>query len=239
MYTLELEQFEGPFHLLLQMIEKEKLDITEISLAKIADGFLKYISKTENVPSEELADFLEIAAKLLLIKSHLLLPGIAPEEETVEDLTRQLKIYRQFLEASKKIGRLNNRPICSFAREKIPLEFGPKISLDIQITSETLQKYFKNLTDKILAQVKLTQKTLKQKVISLKQKVNEILSLIKSHQEFILNHFIAHKEKIEKVVTFLAVLELVKRRLIVINQEKIFGEIIIKSFIQNHESQTK
>ncbi len=72
--TVKLEKFEGPLSLMLKLIEKEEMDITQISLAKIADEYVAYIRKSENIQPENMADFLVIAAKLLLIKSKALLP---------------------------------------------------------------------------------------------------------------------------------------------------------------------
>jgi segregation and condensation protein A len=83
MLEVKTEKFEGPLDLLLNLIEKEKLDITQISLAKITDSYLKEISEMER-SGEEMAEFLVIAAKLLYIKSRELLPGVATEDEEQE-----------------------------------------------------------------------------------------------------------------------------------------------------------
>ena len=72
MHKISLEQFEGPLDLLLQLIEKQKLQITEISLAKITDQYLDYIDNSEDIASEEVADFLLIASKLIYLKSKYL-----------------------------------------------------------------------------------------------------------------------------------------------------------------------
>ena len=70
-YKIRLEKFEGPLDLLLQLIEQEEMDITQVALAKVTDQYLEYLSSSPDIPTEELADFLVIAAKLLLIKSSL------------------------------------------------------------------------------------------------------------------------------------------------------------------------
>ena len=100
-YQIKISKFEGPLDLLLKLIEKEKLDVTEISLAKIADEFLGYLKKSSDISTEELVDFLEVMVRLLLIKSRLLVPD-GVEEEKEENLIDRLKIYRHYYLISKK-----------------------------------------------------------------------------------------------------------------------------------------
>ncbi len=236
MYTIKLEQFNGPFDLLLGLIEKEKLDITDISLAQVVDEFLSYIDQVERVRTQELADFLEIAAKLILFKSKLLILDPSLDDEEVDDLVGQLKIYREFALISKKVSDLAARPYYSFGREKIPVNISASFSQDLDIKPETLEKNFNNIVSIILKQVKLSQKIIKRKIISLKDKINELMELVKEQQQFILNHLIKHKNKIEQAVIFLASLELMKQNKIEIEQEELFGDIIIKR--KSNESKT-
>src|SRR5665811_765610 len=109
MIEFQTEKFSGPLGLLLSMIESEEMDITEINLAKIADDYVSYIRQAKEVISpEELADFLVVAAKLLYIKSKALLPYllIDAEEDDSSDLERQLKMYKEFIEASHQISSI-------------------------------------------------------------------------------------------------------------------------------------
>ena len=96
---IKIDKFQGPLGLLLQLIEKEELDITEVSLAKISDQYIDSIKNTKNIDPGETADFLVIAAKLLFIKSKALLPYLYPEEENeeIEELESQLRMYKEFL----------------------------------------------------------------------------------------------------------------------------------------------
>ena len=108
MYKIKLEQFEGPLDLLLQLIEKEDLNINQISLARIADEYINYVNSRKNIPLDELSDFLLVASKLLYIKSKSLLPYLEwneAEDEAIE-LEEQLKLYREFLDASQKVESL-------------------------------------------------------------------------------------------------------------------------------------
>jgi len=108
MMELKLEKFQGPLGILLKLIEQEELDITEIALAKIADEFLAYVETSENIGPEEMADFLVMAARLLYIKSKALLPYLVSveEEEEITDLENQLRMYKEFIDASAKISEL-------------------------------------------------------------------------------------------------------------------------------------
>ena len=118
MLYFKIEKFEGPLGLLLQLIEKEELDITEICLAKIADQYIDYIRSSQQMKPEEIADFLVVAAKLLLIKSRALLPFLKGEaEEEIREFEDQLRMYQEFLAAAKKIEAIIGKKRFSFTRE--------------------------------------------------------------------------------------------------------------------------
>ena len=105
-YHFQLEKFEGPLDILLNLIEKEKLSITEVSLAQIADQFLAYIDGNENINLEQLSGFLSVATRLILIKSRALLPILTfteEEEESIQDLEEHLRLYQLFRDQAKKL----------------------------------------------------------------------------------------------------------------------------------------
>ena len=105
-YTLKTEQFEGPFDVLLDFIEREKLSINEIALAQVADGFFQYV-KTEAVAHEEFASFLVVASTLMLIKSRSLLPGFhitKEEEKSIQELEERLEVYRRIRALAQSQG---------------------------------------------------------------------------------------------------------------------------------------
>jgi len=94
-YTIRLPDFEGPLDLLLHLIEREELDITRLSLAQVTDQYMQYLNTMQRADVEQMAEFLVVAAKLLLIKSRLLLPqepvpGEEPSDDAGAELTRQL-----------------------------------------------------------------------------------------------------------------------------------------------------
>ena len=101
--NIKLDQFQGPLYLLLTLIEKEKLDISDVSVSKVAETYLSIVQKQqESFP--ELISYIEIAAKLVLLKTQLLLPYIEPsDEEEEENLVEKLKIYKIFITQAKKL----------------------------------------------------------------------------------------------------------------------------------------
>ena len=91
---IRVENFEGPLDLLLQLIEQDELDITKVSLLEVTEQYINYLEEVEDKEPEMLADFLLIAAKLLYIKSKVLLPEIELENEDEIDLVEQLKCIK-------------------------------------------------------------------------------------------------------------------------------------------------
>ena len=136
----KLEKFEGPLDLLLQLIESADLDITEVALSKVADQFMEYLEQVEEKNSEEMADFLVVASRLLLIKSRILMPALhLDEDDEVIGLEEQLKIYREYYEASKKI----DNTLKEVVNESVLAE-------DVyNIAEENLERFYKLLQDLI------------------------------------------------------------------------------------------
>ncbi len=230
-YQVRLPAFEGPLDLLLYLIEREELDITTVSLAAVTGQYLEYIGLLENLVVDQIADFLVIAAKLILIKSQALLPrppDLEVEEDVGDDLVQQLLAYKQFKEVAKGLGQRQEEGLRSFIRLAPP----PKIeTTHVDLTGVTVESLLQAVrhalavaepappvgnvvrpfTITIRDQIALIERTLAvQPFISFTELLSE-----------------AHS-RVEVVVTFLAVLELSRRRRIEAVQEKLFGEIIIR-----------
>ena len=234
MRKIALEQFEGPLDLLLQLIEKNKLQITEISLAKITDQYLTFIEESDNLVSEEVADFLLIASRLIYIKSKYLLPDLALEaDDDTASLEKQLKIYRQYFEASKAINKLyNNKHRQSWSRQQamkllIKQEFVAPANTDINI----LNNIFADVLGRIERFVNIP-KVVMQKAISIGDKILHLKEFIKDKLEIKFSHLVTDSSnKMETIVSFLAMLELIKQQEIAADQDNMFGEIniVVKS----------
>lgn len=229
MHQIQLEQFEGPLDLLLKLIEKNKLQITEISLAKVTDQYLSYIEQGENIASTEIADFLLIASKLIYIKSKYLLPNFDLEdEEDAASLEKQLKIYRQYYEASKILDKMFvDKKRFSYPKVgiyKLPIEegFHPPENLK----KNDMASIFAEILSRVERVVNLPKKVIA-RAISIGEKIRDIQDIIKSQTKISFNKIFRTKDKVETVVGFLAMLELIKRREIMVEQESMFGDLNI------------
>ena len=231
MVDFKTEKFEGPLGILLQLIEAEKMDITEIALARIADQFLSYIEQAENIDSEELADFLMIAAKLLYIKSKALLPYLVIEEEEAGafDLERQLKMYKEFIDASEKLKVFiaNGQPLFTPAMpNKNRSALNPGFYPPAKINAEILADCFPRIIAKLKPVVKKLEEKFLEPKISIDERIESIRSLVKNRMRVNFSELLkSFKTRTELIVNFLAVLELAKQREIFFEQAELFGEI--------------
>lgn len=238
-YQIKLEQFEGPLDLLLQLIEQEKLSINEISLATIAEQYLDYLQHIEERFPEELADFLVVATKLLLMKSRTLLPYLQIEEEEEErSLEEQLKIYKVYFDATKQIqqllfngGRLFSRPpVKMLSRETV---FAPPEGITLQNLASWMGEVLRQLEPLIALPRQSLEKavTLQEKIADLEHRLVREFSL--SFKSLIRTA----SSRTEIILTFLALLELVKQKSIMVKQDKLFSDISIqKTKTSNHAS---
>ena len=229
--NFKIDKFEGPLGLLLQLIEREEMDITEISLAKIADQYIEYIRGLKAIGTEELADFLVVAAKLLLIKSRALLPFLKGEaEEEIQEFEQQLRMYKEFLEAAKKIEALIGRKRFSFPREfnrQAVLASAHLFSPPKKLTSADLMAVFGEIIKNIRPVTRLEEKSLEQ-IINIEDKILAIQQILLEKIKVSFNHILAGAEnKTEIIVSFLALLELIKQKDISVAQGGLFEEIEI------------
>lgn len=226
MYQIKLDQFEGPLDLLLKLIEDQKLDITQVSLAKITDQYIESLNYAENLKPEELADFLVVAAKLLLIKSYYLIPSLnASIEEDSMELEAQLRIYKEYLEASKLIHKMILKNHFSFPRQKsfaLSTFIAPE-NVDKNTLFETFNKILKDLEPLLT----IPQETIR-RIFSLKERIKEVQEIIFQNKEIKFGHLIQKSTtKIDIIINFLALLELVKQKTVLVVQQESFEEITI------------
>ncbi len=227
-YKIQLEQFEGPLDLLLRLIEEEEMDITKVSLAKVTDQFIQYVNLAEQMQAGEMADFLMVASRLLLIKSRVLLPTLQLEEEDEGSLAKQLKIYKEYYEASKKIKLLLKQENFMFSRLKPIQVFTPKFIAPIGLNGFRLSEIFAKALLKLEPIVNLPQAMLK-KTLSIREKILHITEMILHKVSFSFKQLIGgSRDRTEMIISFLAILELVKQRTLDVEQGELFAEINIK-----------
>jgi segregation and condensation protein A len=227
---LEQHQFEGPLDLLLQLVEEQQMDITALSLGKVTEQFLEYVRTLQEKNPINLADFLIIAAKLLVIKSKALLPNLefgVEEEEAAYDLTQQLLIYKKFKEVAKFLRRMDLKSYQSWTRE---VDFQDQVTfvVDPDTTVDALHQSLRQLATELKEIVKLPEKVMEE-VVSISEKITHIQALIAGKVQTSLSDLLhGAKSKTDVIVTFLALLELTKQRIVFLEQNEHFADIIIK-----------
>jgi segregation and condensation protein A len=232
MLHTKVKQFEGPLDLLLSLIEERKLDITTIALAEVTEQFLQYLKELNNIDPTVLADFLSIAAKLLVIKSKAILPTLEVEKEEEDagiDLESRLLLYKQFKEAAKYFKTQDNKRKQSFTRT---LSFEERINFFPDPNVTTKELYTGIL--KILNELKELDNLPKAKVkeaISIQEKIDLLRNQLSNQVETKLSDLLKNaKNKNEAIITFLALLELIKQKIFVADQETLFADVVIKKY---------
>ncbi len=226
-YEVSTEEYSGPLQLLLELIEKDQLPITDVSLAKVTEDYVSYVEKY-SVPPEELADFLVIATKLLLIKSRAILPDEEQEQEETTNLAAQLRLYKYFVEAAELLEERFENAQGSFAREKAMVLEAEEFSPPEGFSSQLLQEAFARLMKHLEPFLKL-QQTAIERVVSVQERMKEIRQTILNRSRFTFKNMIGNgKSKVEVVVSFLALLELVKQRVVHVVQSETFNDIEVK-----------
>jgi len=238
-YTVKLETFEGPFDLLFHLIEKSKVDIYNIPIAQITEQYLEYLDTLQIFDLEITSEFLVMAATLIEIKSKMLLPEKKEEQLSIDideedlrqDLIRRLIEYKKFKNAAQEFKKREDlyRKIFYKPQEELDqyIEQDAKELIDLDI--EDLMDAFHKLLSK--RNKKLEQKTkaneIEREEISIENKIDQIKN------QFLVQNFLyfhqlisATSSKSEAIITFLAVLELIKAKYILITQDKSFGDII-------------
>ena len=232
MHKIKVQQFEGPLDLLLQLIEDSKLEITTVSLAEVTDQYIKILHQTTDgkIQAAQLADFLTVAARLLLIKSRALLPFLQWEEDEQDgvELTKQLKIYKQSLEASRVIHALILKKRFTFSREKlltgVEVSFAPPPKLTATKLGEMMREVIEGLKPTLAIPSDIIRRT-----INIQEKIQQIRDRIYQQATTKFSDILREaKNKTEVIVSFLALLELVKHHAVDIHQTKTFDDIVIQ-----------
>ncbi len=232
-YELKLGDFQGPLSKLLELIQSKKLEITSVSLAEVTADFLSYLKSLEKTDSRVIADFIIVAAKLILIKSHSLLPQIeftSEEKEEMFDLQNRLRLYKEFKDGEGHIrslwlkGVLYSRPYFSHIPPGFylsqPVEVNDLVIKMVKLTEE-LSIFFPKQDD---IQIKL---------LNLEEKIIELIKRVDKVMRTSFNEVTKDKERSEIIVLFLALLHLLKDNLVVISQTDGFSDIEITSIKGN------
>lgn len=236
-YEVKLDKFSGPLEKLLELIEEKQLEVTMVSLAQVTGDFLDYLKTLDEEARHPsvLADFVVVASRLLLIKSKAILPSLEltqEEEMDIKDLETRLKVYREFKSAALGINQLWNKKQSSYGRElfaNLPAVFYPSGNLDIAV----LEKHLLDLIQELKALIPEKQ-SVKKVVITIEQKVKELLERLKNQAQESFQTMSKDKSKLEIIILFLAILHLLREKIINAEQQGQFSDIIIKNDSANN-----
>lgn len=230
-YTVSTPVYEGPLDLLLQLIERAELDINSLALAQVTEQYLEHLKNLDQTAAEEVSAFLVIAAKLIQIKSESLLPRPPQREEGEEDpgeaLAQQLRAYKRFKELSLFLEQRETANLRTYLR----LAPGPQLETSADLSGV-------ELADLVAAAYALFAQDIDKPAlgtvvaaprITIREKIAHITRFLRLHKSASFRQLIGSQPvRLEVVVTFLALLELVKRHLIYTRQESNFGDIALE-----------
>ena len=230
---IHLPVFDGPFDLLLHLIREEQVDIYDIPIARITDQYLEYLARMEELDLDIASEFLVMAANLLAIKARMLLPKPPaeegePEEDARSELVHDLLEYMQFKEAAAQMSQLHETSARMIRRPNEQELYVNLFSAENPLSGKTLsdlQQAFSKVLDKA-AKIEPVLSVHREQV-TLRDKLEELFYLIGSHPEGLRfsEAFAGCSSRMELVVTFLALLELIRQQVIRVSQDKQCGEI--------------
>ncbi|MEA1929439.1 MAG: ScpA family protein [Patescibacteria group bacterium] len=233
-FQAKVGEFEGPLGLLLQLIEDRKLHISQVSLATVTDQFIGHVKELEAREGEhkkELADFILVASTLMFIKSVALLPDLkvtTEEAQSASDLQRRLRLYQKFQELGRGIkSRYGSKFI--FFRETSAKEATSVFAPTKEIT-----------TDGVLAAISVVIKSfpkpealpqiIVKKIISLEEVISDLTGRVQSALRLSFKDFVKNKaERVDVIVSFLGMLELVHQGIVTVEQQAHFDDIAIET----------
>jgi len=236
-FQIKTDNFEGPFGLLLSLVEKRKLFINDVSLSAVTEDYLNYMNKLGGIHYSEISSFVLVASTLLLIKSKSLLPNLNltnEEEGDIRNLEERLRLYELF---TKLGGNIKN----NFGQNIIfaPLERKSEVLVflpDDKITKESMMTFARNAIGAMPQKVFLPKVEVR-KVISLEEMIVKLTERIHDSLKMNFKDFsgngkqVTREEKIEVIVGFLAMLELVRNGILDAIQEIDGGDIIMEKQI--------
>ncbi|MEK7195356.1 MAG: segregation/condensation protein A [Patescibacteria group bacterium] len=237
-YELRIERFTGPLSKLLELIEAREMDITDVSLAEVTDDFLKYLRtiSESKVDLRMISDFIAVASRLILIKSKVLLPEFSltsDEEAEIKNLEERLKIYRDFKPGMKAVNNLWRNSAREYGRPYFLMRglsseggagfFYPGENLNLGAVVSSLNKIFDGLKAFVLET-----ETVREKIITIEEKIAEIVERMKKEGESSFMKISGEKPRREIIAIFLAILHLAREQLVSLEQNGHFSDIIIK-----------
>ena len=234
-YAVKIDNFEGPLDLLCHLIEKNKMNIYDINLSEITDQYVDYLKEQEKMNLEIASEFLVMATTLLYLKSKNLLPKQEDDEEEISEDERIRRIieYKKFKEISKilKQNYLEYQNRYFKQPEEIKL---PKQKIEKDYDKNVIPDIYKNVIEKNASKINQNAKNIEKIAITdnytVASKVRQMFKVLIKQKQFIFNKLFSIKKhnKQEVVTAFSGLLELSRRSKVETDQEKLFGDILVK-----------
>lgn len=230
-YRIKTDAFEGPFGLLLDLVEKRKLFINDVSLATVTEDFLAHMKELGSLTPREVTSFVLVASTLILIKSKSLLPNLSltdEEQRDIKDLEERLRLYKIFIKLGGNVKSNFGKKIifAPLYRKNDVLVFLP----DEQISKESMMTFARNILGAIPKKVFLPEVEVR-KVINIEEVINNLTERIQSAIKMNFSEFAGQsktrEEKVFVIVSFLAMLELVRNGILDAVQNSHAEDIII------------
>ncbi len=229
-YRVATTIYEGPLDLLLELIEHAELDITTLAIAQVTDQYLIYLKDLQDRDPAEVSAFLVMAARLLQIKSAALLPRpeavehVGEEEDDAEALARQLIEYRRFKQIANLLSKREEEGLRSYLRLS-PAQI--KVDARLDMTGIGLADLIDAARQAFGSTANLTNlsSVVSMPRITIREKIESILSVLKRKTNASFRGLLRSRNRVEVVVTFLALLELIKRRVVEAHQDGLFADI--------------
>lgn len=233
-YQISTPDYEGPLDLLLDLIEKAELDITRLALAQVTDQYLDYLHRLEVRNPAQVSAFLMIAARLVFIKSSALLPPspIAQEsletEDPGEQLAKMLILYRKFKQVGAWLDERQATGLRTYLRLSIAI---PRPEAKLDLSGITLDNLVAAGADILIRKDSLP--SLSQVVniprVTIREKIRSIMTLMNQSPSTTFHQILNNATRLDIVVTFLAVLELIKREVITVHQDGLFSDFTVET----------
>jgi len=231
-YQIKTSVYQGPLDLLLQLIENAELDITSLALAQVTDQYLKHLETMQNLPPDEISAFLVIAAKLIQIKSEALLPQQrSTREEELDignELAKQLIAYKRYKEIADLLSERKDLGYQSYIRLS-PANVFIKENLDLSgIGVKDLFNLASSILQKDIERQSIST-VVERPSITIEDKINQISKRFSETDEFTFHELLGEDySRIDVVISFLALLELIKGKFIDVVQVDVFGDILLR-----------
>lgn len=228
---IKLKDFEGPLDLLLHLVSKYQMDIYEVPITEVIEQYLAYIATLQAMRLEIAGEYMVMASQLMLIKSRRLLPTITVQEDVADDpeqeLLLQLEEYRTFKALSEQLGKQHDERAHYFSKPQLELVYE-----DVTLTQDKSAIDLFLAFSKIMAErqeaLRTSHTTIARDDYKIEDMMDQVRHQLQQTGRFLLNHLFLESREMEEVITlFLATLELVKSKEVLIEQTDNFGDIYL------------